>query len=1178
MKFLLSFLMVFWVVSALPVTAQYLDSEQGDLQALKELYISTNGDNWHNTQNGDKPWDMDATSLPGNTEWWGVTTKVIEGERRVVHIDLQRGSHSMPRQGSDPSISGDRLGNNLVGELPEAIGNLRKLKYFNVKQNLLTGEIPIGIGQWVDVERILLTGHTREPEPGASNHPVGGGAISGKASYATNIFTGSLPTEVENLVKLKVFESQQNGYDRDQNPRRFTEGLSGQIPHVWSDELEMLIINSNEFTGVMPKLANSKKIQNLHIHGNEIDGEIPSEWGGMTNLRHLRISGNNLTGTIPTSFENLKDLSFFMIQSNNLSGGFPTFLFSNGNNSNINTFLIDRNNFEGELPDEPFMYELRFNSGVFNVGDNNFSGPLPDWLSRISPQQYVMRNNNFSGVLPPGFHDSSSPMYRNMRYIQLQGNNLEGPLPGSVFKSPDFAGRVTSSSGNSVSVNIDLGVTHSGTVTDAESRRIRDRNSLILEEWDGVTETRIIVPGGDDIVFTSIIYGDGQYINSPSSVNTSGTEGYRYEVRTLLNGKSIVFESEQGDVINRIIDGVSGNSILLDQPIDQDISFYNFSIHSESDNLLRIIFSNNQFSGPIPEEWAGIRTTRRSFDILVDGNQLYGEIPEEIARIPNLSTLNVSNNRFNENDLQSILNIIDPSIDFQYSGQDPIESSGGNNRDEENEKPDKPRLEFPKDEATGLSLEETLQWSSNGADFYRLQVRNGDSSEAIIDAEIESNPYYLKEWADEGATYRWRVQAVKDGLESEWSQEWSFTTATLQNTAGFPNSPELYGPEHRGEEVSLTPEFSWSDTGADYYILHVSRNSPSGMVLDVTVSDTAYIPSEILGQNSTHHWRVRGVKDGELGEWSDIRSFTTRDANLPEMADIVTPKNRTENMGLSFTFEWEQMDADYYRFRLRGKESHDWIIQESTQQNNYRPDDLFNEDTAYIWQIKSVKNGIEGAWGPIWEFSTGEYEVVVEAPELISPGNQLEYENLRPEFEWADVNADKYVIAIYKAENVSSKNLSGNMGGDADKVAETDVPGYTPEEPLEAETVYKWRVKAIKDGVEGEWSELWEFKTPVGNNVAIDPDERAAVTELHQNYPNPFNPTTQIEFTLSEVQNVSLRVYDMAGREVARLADEVRQAGIHTVTFNAANLASGVYFYRFVSESHQFTRKMTLVK
>jgi tetratricopeptide (TPR) repeat protein len=81
-----------------------------------------------------------------------------------------------------------------------------------------------------------------------------------------------------------------------------------------------------------------------------------------------------------------------------------------------------------------------------------------------------------------------------------------------------------------------------------------------------------------------------------------------------------------------------------------------------------------------------------------------------------------------------------------------------------------------------------------------------------------------------------------------------------------------------------------------------------------------------------------------------------------------------------------------------------------------------------------------------------------------------------------------------------------------------------------------------------------------------------------ENYPNPFNPTTQIRFTLPEQSQVSLVVYDMLGREVVRLVDEVLPAGEQTVRFDASNLANGVYIYRIQAIQQERVRMMTLIK
>ncbi len=84
--------------------------------------------------------------------------------------------------------------------------------------------------------------------------------------------------------------------------------------------------------------------------------------------------------------------------------------------------------------------------------------------------------------------------------------------------------------------------------------------------------------------------------------------------------------------------------------------------------------------------------------------------------------------------------------------------------------------------------------------------------------------------------------------------------------------------------------------------------------------------------------------------------------------------------------------------------------------------------------------------------------------------------------------------------------------------------------------------------------------------------------ELQQNYPNPFNPTTNIKYSLPASQNVTLKVYNMLGREVATLVNQKQSAGVHTVTFDAKDLSSGVYFYRIKTENKQKVRKMLLVK
>jgi len=88
-----------------------------------------------------------------------------------------------------------------------------------------------------------------------------------------------------------------------------------------------------------------------------------------------------------------------------------------------------------------------------------------------------------------------------------------------------------------------------------------------------------------------------------------------------------------------------------------------------------------------------------------------------------------------------------------------------------------------------------------------------------------------------------------------------------------------------------------------------------------------------------------------------------------------------------------------------------------------------------------------------------------------------------------------------------------------------------------------------------------------------------AAFNLEQNYPNPFNPMTHIGFSLPEQLQVSMVVYDLTGKEVARLYDgETLPAGVHDVTLDAANLASGAYVYRVQAGKYSATRKLQVIK
>lgn len=115
---------------------------------------------------------------------------------------------------------------------------------------------------------------------------------------------------------------------------------------------------------------------------------------------------------------------------------------------------------------------------------------------------------------------------------------------------------------------------------------------------------------------------------------------------------------------------------------------------------------------------------------------------------------------------------------------------------------------------------------------------------------------------------------------------------------------------------------------------------------------------------------------------------------------------------------------------------------------------------------------------------------------------------------------------------------------------------------------YQYRLKQIDNDGTFEYSSVVEanFAAPVNFN-------------LSQNYPNPFNPSTKIQFTVQKNENVQLNVYSIDGEKVAALFDGAASAGVnYELNFEAGDLASGVYYYKLVSESGTQVRKMLLMK
>ncbi len=195
-------------------------------------------------------------------------------------------------------------------------------------------------------------------------------------------------------------------------------------------------------------------------------------------------------------------------------------------------------------------------------------------------------------------------------------------------------------------------------------------------------------------------------------------------------------------------------------------------------------------------------------------------------------------------------------------------------------------------------------------------------------------------------------------------------------------------------------------------------------------------------------------------------------------------------------------------------------------------------------------------------------KAIPDTPLLTAPDSGAVDVEFAPLLEWEeDEFAESYELQL--ATNQDFTDLLTDTTGLTDTKLQTIELGE--------ETTYYWRVKAVGDTTDSDWSGVWHFTTKTITYAGKDTDLPGGL-ELRQNYPNPFNPITRISYGIPENVKVQLAVYDVTGRRVATLVNQHQLAGRYSVTFDAAHLASGVYTYRIIAGDNVITRQATLMK
>jgi hypothetical protein len=177
------------------------------------------------------------------------------------------------------------------------------------------------------------------------------------------------------------------------------------------------------------------------------------------------------------------------------------------------------------------------------------------------------------------------------------------------------------------------------------------------------------------------------------------------------------------------------------------------------------------------------------------------------------------------------------------------------------------------------------------------------------------------------------------------------------------------------------------------------------------------------------------------------------------------------------------------------------------------------------------------------------------------------------------------VGAVWKVVDVSSDTDTRSLNQDFWvwwEVTSTSSPDYYPELSGDYEQLWSDRHFYTWTGTGAPTTSPYFYNCHARLALVTAADDQdvliPATWSLEQNYPNPFNPTTEITYSVPRAEQMTLKIFNLLGEEVATLFDGVVQVGQHTVTFDGANVASGVYMYKLESASFTATHKMVLMK
>jgi hypothetical protein len=438
-----------------------------------------------------------------------------------------------------------------------------------------------------------------------------------------------------------------------------------------------------------------------------------------------------------------------------------------------------------------------------------------------------------------------------------------------------------------------------------------------------------------------------------------------------------------------------------------------------------------------------------------------------------------------------------------------------------------------------------------------------------------------------------------------------FSSKSLTNNLGYCNDTLEY---HFYSHPAITPKMEWIEGGvkkpnaptnlrfeinastgknemhwdkpvstpngdtAFAYVIYRFKNSPPNIEDSTNIfglTGTTFLSSNDSRYSVTkgNHYAVTAID--RYSNESEISNVAILDSPslIPSKPTLTTPPNGNNELGTSATLQWlASQNAERYIVQVAKDSLFDSGM--LLLVGEYRSTQIaFRNVIAgeiYYWRVKAFGQVGESEYSDIFRFQSG----IPLQPLLSSPPHATTNVSLTPIFTWFRTNsATSYRFQLSAAVQFYDTSIV------IDKtIADTTLASTTV---LIPNKIYYWRVSAVNAYGASVWSTGFGFKTTPSTD--IDDEEMPTEFNLKQNNPNPFNPVTQIRYSLPQLTNVQLKIYDILGREIKTLVNSEQAAGNCRVEWNGTDdhgvqVTSGIYIYRIITGEFVQTKKMMFLK